>query len=177
MASIVDLLNDGDRRTVGNVEEVVKRVLIHPDEISYLFRGLRSDNPSLRMRCADALEKIAVQNSTLLQPFTKDLLDIARCSIQQEVQWHMAQLFSRLRLSKDEVKDATTIAHHYFNYSPSNIVKVMSLQAITDLANSTQEREKAQKLILKAVKSESASVRARANLLLKDLENYHDPVA
>lgn len=50
------------------------------------------------------------------------------------MQWHVAQMIPRLQLSNRETRKAFDILDNYLRSTKSNIVRVMSLQALADLA-------------------------------------------
>ena len=77
---LLDKLEEGDMRTTGKVEEVVERIIKNPELIEQLFLGLQTASSRVKMRCADALEKIAEQNKAIVQPFKDQILEIARNS-------------------------------------------------------------------------------------------------
>jgi hypothetical protein len=56
--SILAKLEGGDRRSIGNSEEVVQTVSKNPALFEELFSGLLADDPVVRMRAADAIEKL-----------------------------------------------------------------------------------------------------------------------
>jgi hypothetical protein len=86
-APILKRLTGGARRSIGRSNQVVAQVLAHPNLFPHLFDGLASGDEVLRMRAADALEKITTRRPKLLQPFKKKFLAIASSAIQQEVRW------------------------------------------------------------------------------------------
>ena len=83
----------------------------------------------------------------------------------------MAQLFSRLKLTDDEAREARAIVLNYYQHSPSNIVQVMSLQALVDIANTPLEKGRALAAVKDALSSGSPSVKTRAGKLLQVLKN------
>lgn len=98
-----------------------------------LFKGVESADPVLRMRCADAIEKVTVTRPDLLAPYKKKLLRTISKIEQQEVRWHVAPMLGRLSLSKAEELLVLDILLNYTN-DRSSIVKTMAMQALTDLA-------------------------------------------
>ena len=56
--ALLEQLAGGDRRSIGRSNEVVATVLADPELLSVLFSGLDHDDPLIRMRAADAREKI-----------------------------------------------------------------------------------------------------------------------
>ncbi len=58
MPPILGKLRGGDRRSIGKSNEVVATVLKEPGLFDALFSGLFADDPLIRMRSADAAEKV-----------------------------------------------------------------------------------------------------------------------
>ena len=133
MGKILSRLQGGDRRSIGNVGEVVAAVREKPDLFKDLVAGLFDKDPVVRMRAADAMEKISLEKPESLQPFKSELIRLARQTQQQELRWHMAQMIPRLKLAP---KDETTVADIVFDYLNDNskIVVTFAMQALTDLA-------------------------------------------
>src|SRR3989344_3516702 len=104
MSSLLQRLVNGDMRTTGAAEEIVKEVGGNAILFNELFEGLTDTNPGVRMRSADALEKISQKQPGLLLPHKGALIKIAFESTQQEVQWHTAQMLGYLRLNEKEQK-------------------------------------------------------------------------
>jgi hypothetical protein len=110
---ILKKLAGGDRRSIGRSNEVAAQVLARPALFRVLVNGLTSENPVVRMRAADALEKVTVHRPDLLRPHRKTLLEISGQTAQQEVRWHMAPLFSRMNLRTRERAVAVDILFEY----------------------------------------------------------------
>ena len=72
MAKILSKLRGGDRRSIGKVAEVVSAVRKTPDLFNDLVTGLFEEDPLVRMRAADAMEKISSDNPEFLQPSQKN---------------------------------------------------------------------------------------------------------
>ncbi len=71
--TIVSLLEGGDRRTIGRADEVAVMVLQKPKLFAQLIAGLWSDDPLVRMRAADAAEKVTRENRELLQHYKEEM--------------------------------------------------------------------------------------------------------
>jgi hypothetical protein len=95
MHRLLQKLTGGDRRSIGNVAGVIHDVSKKPALFEVLFDGLTVDDPLIRMRAADAIEKISADQPALLRPFKKKIIRLAGESRQQEVRWHMAQIIVR----------------------------------------------------------------------------------
>jgi HEAT repeat protein len=134
-------LAGGDRRSIGRSNEVVADVLARPTLFRVLIEGLTTEDPVVRMRAADAIEKITVQRPELLRPYKNILLEISGRTLQQEVRWHMALLLPRMRLRAKERAVAVDILFDYLR-DKSSIVKTCAMQGLADLG--------AQDAILKA---------------------------
>jgi len=61
-------LQGGDRRSIGQVDQVVDNVLGSPSLFGELIGGLFVEDPVIRMRSADAVEKITLVKPDLLKP-------------------------------------------------------------------------------------------------------------
>lgn len=171
MESILRKLKGGDRRSVGRVNEVVADVLRKPAKLHVLFEGLRQEDPILRMRCADAIEKITAKRPELLRPYKARLIrEVAKID-QQEVRWHVAQLIPRLELSPEDRSVAWDILLSYLQ-DDSKIVRTFSLQALAELAeNHVNLLPQVIEILEAHTSSGSAAVRSRGRRLLKKLRH------
>ncbi len=133
MHPILKELSGSDRRSIGKSNQVVKLVLRDTALFDIVFNGMFESDPVLRMRCADAVEKITARNPGLLQPHKKELICHLAHSEQQEVRWHVAQMFSRLKLTPRERYAVIEILDDYLT-DKSSIVKTFAMQALADLA-------------------------------------------
>jgi hypothetical protein len=133
MHAILKKLQGGDRRSIGKVDEVVDQVLESTPLFEKLINGLFADDPLIRMRTADAVEKITLKKPDLLHPHKKKLIRLAGDTEQQEVRWHMAQILPRLILKSDDRKKIVEIFFTYLN-DKSKIVVTFALQALADFA-------------------------------------------
>jgi hypothetical protein len=74
----------GDRRSIGRSPEVVARILADPALFDPVFDAIGDDDPVIRMRAADAVEKVTVRRPDLLRSHAGRLLELAGID-QQEV--------------------------------------------------------------------------------------------
>jgi hypothetical protein len=133
MAKILSRLRGGDRRSIGNVSEVVAAVRKKPGLFKDLIAGLFDEDPVVRMRAADAMEKISLENPQYLKPFKTQLIRLARHTQQQELRWHTAQMIPRIKLTPKEAATVTDIFLGYLT-DKSKIVVTFAMQALSDLA-------------------------------------------
>ena len=150
---------------------MVEDILKNPKLFAKVFEGMLHDDPRVRMRSADALEKVSSRYSEYLQPFKDRLINEVSKIEQQEVRWHVAQMFSYLKLNKRERDIVVKILISYIDSSKSNIIKVFSMQTLADLA---EKDDKIKPVILKKLKeinkTGSPAVVNRGKKLIKLLE-------
>lgn len=65
--NVLAKLRGGDRRSIGRANEVVAGVLRDPSLFGSVFHGLHSDNPLVRMRASDVIEKVSAKRPEWLQ--------------------------------------------------------------------------------------------------------------
>lgn len=141
LPDILDKLRGGDRRQIGRSEEVARDIANEPKLFSRVFNGMMHDDPLVRMRAADAVEKVTREHPQLLEPFKRKLLMQVSALEQQEVRWHVAQMLPRLRLTAKERDVAVTILFEYLN-DRSSIVKTFSMHALADFAEQSPRLRK-----------------------------------
>jgi hypothetical protein len=130
---------------------------------------MNSENPVLRMRCADAAEKVSAVKPELLQLFLNTLIEKISSIDQQEVRWHFAQIIPRLSLTTGERKKVVKILRGYLD-DPSRIVQAFSYQALADLSDNDDElRIELLPLLEAAQNSPIPSIRARSKKILSKL--------
>jgi hypothetical protein len=89
-------------------------------------------DPLIRMRSADAIEKITLRHPEWLAPYKERLLHEISQVEQQEVRWHLAQLFARLPLAAEERRTVMQILEGYLK-DESKIVKTFVMQTLADI--------------------------------------------
>src|SRR5208282_5645493 len=119
---ILPLLQGGDRRMIGRSDQVAAMVSRAPELFPELIAGLWSEDPLVRMRAADATEKVTRKNRELLLPYKKELLGLMTETDQQELRWHLAAMVPRLRLKARERQIAVAALNSYLE-DRSSIVK------------------------------------------------------
>jgi len=167
---IREVLSGGDLRSIGHVDAVVAYVGNDPDRFSELMTGLTDDRPVVRMRSADAIEKVTRRHPKLLQAHQASLSQQLHRAIQQEVRWHLAQLMPRLTWTEDEAADIVQMLTDWIDTETSNIVIVNSLQAIFDLsAMHSRFRDELKTLLETQIEIGSPAVKSRSKKLLQKL--------
>ena len=170
MHPLLQKLAGTDRRSIGKTNEIVTAVLADPGLFAALFNGILNDDPVLRMRCADAVEKITAVHPEFLRPYKKQLIQHVAKIEQQEVRWHVAQLFSRLKCTPKERRAVVEILEEYLK-DKSKIVKTFSMQVLADLAEYDETlRLFSIRQLEKLTRTGSPAMKARGRKLLAKLK-------
>jgi len=169
--TIQSMLSGGDRRSIGNADSTARQVLQNPDLFDELFLCISHSDHVVRMRAADVIEKVTREKPELLHKYKTQILRKTAFIDQQEVQWHIAQVIPRLTLTARDMENVMKVLDLYLKTSKSNIVRVMSLQALADLAMQGKiDKDDAREAIESyAELVDTPSVKARARKLIKQL--------
>jgi HEAT repeat protein len=167
---ILVLLVGGDRRTIGRSNQAASIVSNDPALFPELIAGLWSEDPLVRMRAADAAEKVTRKNRDLLLPYKKELLGLLAEAKQQELRWHLAAIMPRLPLNPKERQAAIFSLEHYLE-DRSSIVRTSALQGLADLAQGDPNlRPKVIEILRQATRNGTPAMKARSRKLLLRLE-------
>ena len=170
LINILTLLEGGDRRSIGRSDQAAAIVSSDPALFPDLLAGLWSADPLVRMRAADATEKITRKNRELLHPYKKKLLILLTESQQQELRWHLAVVIPRLMLSAKERRDAITSLNGYLE-DRSSIVRTFALQGLADLAHDDPGvRPEVIEILREAARNGTPAMKARSRKLLFRLQ-------
>jgi len=74
MNSIHERLEGGDLRSIGGADVVLEYLYKDTSLFDKIFECLYSDNPVVKMRSADVIEKFTLRHSVYLQPYKDKLL-------------------------------------------------------------------------------------------------------
>ena len=164
---IADMLKGADRRSIGRADEVAQLVLREPRRFRELIECLWDENPVLRMRAADAAEKVSAKMPRLLDRHKAEIIGLLVEAEQTELRWHLALMVPRFRLTAPERQRAAAALRGYLD-DRSSIVKTCALQGLADLArNDIPMRREVKQLLEEAVQSGTPAMIARARKLLK----------
>ena len=170
--NIIKLLSGGDKRSIGNVERIVKIVNKNPEYLDVLFQSILLNDELIRMRAMDAIEKISQQNKQCLGPYKKFILNKVAFYDQQEVKWHVAQIVSRLTLTDEERRKVYDLLIDRYLVDKSSIVKTSAMQALVELSlNDKTLKKKVAKIIKQLVRTGTPAMKARGKKLLLMLDN------
>jgi hypothetical protein len=168
--NILLLLEGGDRRAIGRADQVAALVSKEPGLFPSLIAGLWSEERLVRMRAADAAEKVTRSNRELLRPYKKELLGLLAEAEEQELRWHLAVMVPRLPLNSRERKLAVSLLNGYLE-DRSSIVKTFALQGLADLAREDAGiRPGIIEILREATRSGTPAMKARSRKLLMQME-------
>ena len=171
MSDILEKLKGGDRRSIGRVNEVVSDVINNAALFDSVFNGMLNDDPIVRMRAADAVEKVTGKHPEYLNPYKTVLIQQVAAIEQQEVRWHIAQMIPRLELSEEERTHVTEVLLGYLK-DKSRIVQTFAMQALADLAEGDVSlAPQVIDLLEELIRAGSAAVKNRGRKLLEKLRS------
>jgi hypothetical protein len=173
MTDILNKLRGGDLRSIGKADEVVFEVRNNPSLFKAVFKGFYENDPVVRMRSADVIEKVTRTHPELLKGYTDLIIDEISGIDQQEVCWHVAQIIPRLDLSSRQREKKIKILQKYLSHK-SKIVIVSAMQALVQLAELNYlEKQFVTSIIASNMEDGSPAVRARGKKLLKRLDKLN----
>jgi hypothetical protein len=170
MHPLLRKLEGGDRRSIGRSEEVASDVLEEPGLFHVLIEGLSVENPIIRMRASDAIEKVSLEHPEYLLPYKKHIMELAANSEQKEVRWHMAQILPRLNLNH---KEKIAVVNTLLTYLSSNssIVNTFVMQAFADIAKTDEKlRQSLLVHVSELTNIGTPAMKARGRKLLAEFE-------
>lgn len=172
---IVRALKGGDRRSIGRSNQMVARVRRTPTLFSTLIDCMHHEDELVRMRAADAVEKLTVANPERLRPFRVQLIKLAARVEQPELRWHLAQVLPRLELSRRDCLIVAAVLRRYLR-DHSRIVKTCAMQGLADLTKQDPSlRSSIQPLLSSLTKTGSAAMKSRGRKLLAQLRAERVP--
>jgi hypothetical protein len=170
--NILLLLEGGDRQTIGLSDQVAAIVSRDPGLFPKLIGGLWSADPLVRMRAADATEKVTRSNREFLRPYKKKLLGLMTEAKEQELRWHLAVMVPRLLLNAKERQLAIALLKSYLE-DRSSIVKTFALQGLADLAQDDPSiRPRVVEILRATTRDGTPAMKARSRKLLFHLERF-----
>lgn len=96
------LMVGGKSNSLGRANEVLQLVLEDKSRLQELYDCLFEEDAWVRMRAADALEKVCRKHPDWLVPYIDRLQTELGDSTQPSVQWHLAQIYRQVALSEKQ---------------------------------------------------------------------------
>jgi hypothetical protein len=96
------LVVGGKSNSLGRADEVIELVLRDKSRLDELYDCLSDEDPWIRMRAADALEKVCREHPDWLQPYIDRFSAELATSNQPSIQWHLAQIYRQVDLTDEQ---------------------------------------------------------------------------
>ncbi len=162
------MLAGGDRRSIGEANRVAALVLRQPKRMAELIQCLWNEDPIVRMRAADAAEKVSAKKPALLGAFKAELFTLIDESTQAEVRWHLAVMIPRLLLDPQERERAIAALSLFFD-DRSSLVKTAAIQGLAELSRGNPELEGDMvDLLERTCRTGTPAMKARSRILLAE---------
>lgn len=160
----------GHANSLGRVNDVIALVLTDKTRLDELYKCLFEEDAWVRMRAADALEKICREQPDWLLPYITMINKDLSKSSQPSIQWHIAQIYRQVSLTPEQKKHAITWLKNLLADSTNDWI--VSANAMDTLAQFVREKSfpKARLVELLKVQQQhkSKSVVRRADKLLAE---------
>lgn len=135
-----------------------------------LFDALRSNDPVVRMRAGDALEKVCRERPAWFGPYLPRLLGEVAAIDQPSVQWHLAQILGQVELAPDRYRRAKAVLKRNLERSGDWIVLNVTMQQLFEWSRGDPAlRRWLVPRLRRLAGDERASVARRASKLLAAL--------
>ncbi|MCP4612500.1 MAG: hypothetical protein GY845_27695 [Planctomycetes bacterium] len=168
---LLSKLKGGDLRSIGKADEVARQIGNNPKLFDEIFQGIFATDPIIKMRAADAIEKVSQKYPQLLKKHKNKILNNLVNFEQQEVKWHIALMVSYLELTTIESEKVFVELSKWANNDKSKIVRVNSMQALADISMVKNNiKTKTVALIKEQMGTGTPSLMSRGRKLLKQLK-------
>jgi hypothetical protein len=127
----------GKSNSLGRTDEVIAVVLQDPRLTEELYACLFNSDPWVRMRAADALEKVCRHHPDWLSPFIPRIQQELAQQTQPSIQWHIAQIYAQVQLSGAQKRVAIDWLKSLL--STTNIDWIVAANAMETLMQFTKE--------------------------------------
>lgn len=131
------LLEGGHANSLGRVNEVIDIVLQDKSRLDELYNCLFDEDAWVRMRAADALEKICRKHPEWLLPYIDRFQSELSDSTQPSIRWHLAQIYSQVQLSDTQREHVQYWLHNLL--SDRNADWIVAANAMDTLVKFTKE--------------------------------------
>jgi len=169
--NLLNKLKGGDLRSIGEADKVVDKIGNNQRLFDEIFNGIFVDDPLIRMRASDVAEKVSQNHPHLLTKHKKRILHNLNKFEQQELKWHFALMLTYIQLTEKESEKVYTVLSKWAKKDKSKIVRVNSLQALTDIAlGNNLLKSKVIALIKSQIINGSPAIISRGMKLLESLK-------
>ena len=171
MSGIRQKLSGGTRTSVGSADQVIQALLKSPSGLTEIYDLFLDEDAVVAMRASYVAMRVAEQSPDSVTPFAKDLIRNLSRYTQQEVRWHIPQLFSHIELSTAQRRKVYEVFMDWAETDKSKIVGYYCLQTAADFAelDETLLQDFIPRL-RKANKSGAKSIQNRCKKIAKQLD-------
>ena len=171
MGGFKEALSGGTRTSVGDADEIIRKLLKAPSGLTEIYKLFLDDDPVVAMRASYVAMRVAEQKPESVKPFAKELLKKLDLYTQQEVRWHIPQLLVHLDLTKAQKRRAYEVVMNWAETDKSKIVGYYGFQAAADFAETDELLlEDFIPRIRKANKTGAKSIQNRCKKIAKQLD-------
>lgn len=172
MEEFKDILAAGGKaNSLGRSGEVLEVVLNSRSLLNELYDCLFDDDAWVRMRAADCLEKVCREHPRWIEPFIDRMFDELAASSQPSIQWHLAQIFAEVKLSKSQQEKATAWLKNVL--ASATVDWIVSVNAMKTLLQFHRDglvaRADIEPLFMLQQQHKSNTVRKKSTQFLSDL--------
>jgi len=161
----------GKSNSLGRVSDVTRLVLNEKSRLDELYSCLFDEDAWIRMRGADALEKICRQHPDWLLSYVDKFQAELASNAQPSIQWHLAQIYSQVNLTPQQKRSAINWLKHVL--CSTDVDWIVAANAMKTLVQFSKDgsvpRKDAVSLLKVQQKHKSNSVIRKANKLLAEL--------
>ncbi len=173
MESFEEILSvGGHTNSLGRANEVLQIVKSDPTKLDELFKCIYSLDAWVRMRAIDSFEKLVRDEPRLAQPYVNELINDLTKSNQASIQWHLAQLFIEIKLTKPQSDKA--VAWLKSKVSSLNVDWIVSVNVMKAMQHFYEQHQihvdELMALFEIQTNHKSKSVRKKAMFLLDNLK-------
>ena len=127
----------GKTNSLGRADEVINSVLKDRKRLEELYDCMFDDDPWVRMRAADSIEKVCREHPDWLLPYIDRFERELASNKQSSIQWHLAQIYKQVKLTPEQ-------KHFAINWlkgliSTKDVDWIVSANAMATLADFTRD--------------------------------------
>lgn len=163
------LVEGGKTNSLGRVDEVIAIVLRDKTRMEELYACLFDENAWVRMRAADAIEKICREYPDWLIPYIDRFQRELAQSLQPSIQWHLAQIYRQVNLLP--VQKQAAIAWLQKVLSTKEVDWIVSANAMETLAQFVDDGSVETEEFLRLVKIQQQH---KSNTVVKRATKWFD---
>lgn len=165
-------LREGKINSLGRVNEVIEDVLLDKSRLDELYDCLFEDDAWLRMRAADAFEKICRQHPEWIETYVDKMQQDLFSSMQPSIQWHLAQIHEQVHLTAPQRQRVISWLENLL--STKTVDWIVAANAMDTLATFVQSGDYKSSDFIKLVEIQthhkSKAVIRRAHKLLEEIK-------